>query len=73
MADQIDYVLARDKALAEIVIAQREERVPMLDRVDLHGADLRKTDLSGGNMCEANLSETNLSGAYPDRCQFDRS
>jgi len=34
-------------ALVEVALAQRDERVPMLDNADLGGADLRKTDLSG--------------------------
>ena len=51
-------------ALVEVALAQRDERVPMLDNADLSGADLRKTDLSGGNLREANLSEADLSGAY---------
>ncbi|HVB74604.1 MAG TPA: pentapeptide repeat-containing protein [Ktedonobacteraceae bacterium] len=64
MADTVTLVLTRDQALAEIVLAQRDERVPMLDGADLSKADLRKTDLSGGNIREANLSGANLSGAW---------
>src|SRR5215831_14383633 len=63
MVDAIIYSLTRDRALGEIIRAQLEERVPMLDYADLSGTDLRKTDLSGGNIREANLSESNLSGA----------
>lgn len=56
-------------ALAEILRAQREERVPMLDNADLGGTDLRKSDLSGGNIREsvrghgALLNNANLIGA----------
>lgn len=52
MVDEIVSVLAKDQALAEIIRAQREERVPMLDY-----ADLSRTDLSGENIRGANLSE----------------
>ncbi len=36
MVDAIVYALTRDQALAEIIRAQREERVPMLDYADLN-------------------------------------
>ena len=57
MLDQV-YVLTRDQALMEIILAQQDERVPMLDGADLSKADLRRTDLSGGNIREADRSGT---------------
>ena len=42
MGDAIVYALSRDQALAEIIRAQREERVPMLDYADLSGTDCAK-------------------------------
>ncbi|MBV8822214.1 MAG: pentapeptide repeat-containing protein, partial [Ktedonobacteraceae bacterium] len=57
------YALNRNEALDEILQAQREESVPMLDNANLSGADLRAVDLSGANIYAADLSEANLSGA----------
>ena len=50
MAYSFTRAQKNNAALVEVAIAQRDERVPMLDNADLSGADLRKADLSGGNM-----------------------